>query len=316
MISVPSEAVSKKPRSALKGRQVLKHWEYYLMLLPVMAYFAVFRYWPMYGVQIAFRDYFATRGILGSDWVGLEHFIRFFNSFHFETIIYNTVVLSLMTTLFSFPAPIILALMMNEVRSIKFKRTVQTVTYAPFFISTVVMIGMLQIFLNARFGFVNNFLGIFGVEPINFMTDPDWFRPTYVMSIIWQNTGWGSIIYMAALTSVDPQLIEAARVDGANRLRIIWHVNLPCILPTIVILLILNLGSTMNIGFERAFLMQNDRNIAVSEIISTFVYRQGLMHMQFSYAAAVGVFNSIINLMLLFTVNFAVKRMSPEHSLF
>jgi putative aldouronate transport system permease protein len=270
----------------------------------------------MYGVQIAFRDFRAARGIMGSSFVGFRHFIRFFESYYFSRLIINTISISVLAILVSFPAPILLSLMMNEVRFNKFKRAVQTLTYAPHFISTVVMVGMLQVFLAKDYGFINGIIGLFGAKPIEFLASAPWFRPVYVLSGVWQNTGWSSIIYMAALTSIDPQLIEAARIDGAGRLRVIWHINIPGILPTIVILLILNVGSIMSIGFEKAFLMQNDRNIATSEIISTFVYKQGLLNAQFSFAAAVGLFNAVINLTLLFTVNYVVKRLSPEHTLF
>ncbi|MCL2831914.1 MAG: ABC transporter permease subunit [Treponema sp.] len=297
-------------------RQIIRHWEYYLMLLPVLAYFAIFCYQPMYGVQIAFRDFRASRGIIGSPFVGLKHFIRFFESFYFSRLIINTVSISVLTILVSFPAPILLALMMNELRSNKFKRIIQTFTYAPHFISTVVLVGMLQIFLSKSYGSINGLIKLIGLEPVDFMASAPWFRPVYVLSGVWQSAGWGSIIYMASLTSIDPQLIEAARMDGAGRLRVIWHINIPGILPTVIILLILNVGSIMSIGFEKAFLMQNDRNIAASEIISTYVYKQGLLNAQFSFAAAVGLFNSVINLILLFTVNTVVKHISPDHSLF
>ena len=286
------------------------------MLLPVLVYFAIFCYQPMYGVQIAFRDFRAARGIMGSTFVGFRHFVRFFDSYYFNRLIINTVSISVLSILLSFPAPILLALMMNELRSNKFKRTVQTFTYAPHFISTVVLVGMLQIFLSKNYGTINGIISLFGGERIEFLASIQWFRPVYVLSGVWQSAGWNSIIYMAALTSIDPQLIEAARIDGAGRLRVIWHINIPGILPTIIILLILNAGSIMSIGFEKAFLMQNDRNLAASEIISTFVYKQGLLNAQFSFAAAVGLFNAVINLALLFTVNYVVNRLSPEQSLF
>ena len=304
------------PSNGKMLKQVARHWEYYLMLLPVLAYFAIFCYQPMYGVQIAFRDFRASAGIMGSPFTGIKHFKRFFESYYFSRLIINTVSLSALAILVSFPAPILLALMMNEVRNNKFKRTVQTFTYAPHFISTVVLVGMLQIFLHRSYGTVNIIRGFFGAEPIEFLASAAWFRPVYVLSGVWQSAGWGSIIYMASLTSINPELIEAARIDGAGRLRVIWHINLPGILPTIIILLILNVGSIMSIGFEKAFLMQYDRNLATSEIISTYVYKQGLLNAQFSFAAAVGLFNAVINLILLFTVNYVVSRLSPEHSLF
>ena len=273
------------------------------MILPVAAYFIIFCYWPMYGVQIAFKDYNVAKGIIGSPWTGFRHFQRFFNSYHFWPLIKNTISLSLYTLAASFPAPIILSLLINEVTNSKFKRTVQTVTYAPHFLSTVVLAGMLTTFLSPQTGIVNHLIEALGGERIYFMGEPAWFKHIYVWSGVWQHTGWNAIIYLAALTSISPELHEAAIIDGANKLQRIWHVNIPGILPTAIILLILNLGQVMNVGFEKVFLLQNDLNMKASDVISTYVYRTGLLGAQYSFSTAVGLFNSIINFVLIIVVN-------------
>lgn len=282
---------------------VTKNWALYLMILPVAAYFIIFCYWPMYGVQIAFKDYNVAKGIIGSPWTGFRHFQRFFNSYHFWPLIKNTISLSLYTLAASFPAPIILSLLINEVTNSKFKRTVQTVTYAPHFLSTVVLAGMLTTFLSPQTGIVNHLIEALGGERIYFMGEPAWFKHIYVWSGVWQHTGWNAIIYLAALTSISPELHEAAIIDGANKLQRIWHVNIPGILPTAIILLILNLGQVMNVGFEKVFLLQNDLNMKASDVISTYVYRTGLLGAQYSFSTAVGLFNSIINFVLIIVVN-------------
>lgn len=282
---------------------VTRNWALYLMILPVTVYFIIFCYWPMYGVQIAFKDYNAAKGITGSSWTGFRHFQRFFNSYHFWPLIKNTVSLSLYTLVASFPAPIILSLLINEVTNSKFKRTVQTVTYAPHFLSTVVLAGMLTTFLSPQTGIINHLIEALGGERIYFMGEPAWFKHIYVWSGVWQHTGWNAIIYLAALTSISPELHEAAIIDGANKLQRIWHVNIPGILPTAIILLILNLGQVMNVGFEKVFLLQNDLNMKASDVISTYVYRTGLLGAQYSFSTAVGLFNSIINFTLIVIVN-------------
>ncbi|MBO0995855.1 ABC transporter permease [Bacillus sp. SD088] len=290
--------------------RIVQHRALYFLLLPVVAYFVIFHYWPMYGVQIAFKNFSPIKGITGSDWVGLLHFERFFDSYFFSRLFFNTLGISLYELAVGFPIPIILALMLNEVRSSKFKRTVQTVTYAPHFLSTVVLVGMLVTFLSPTAGIVNHFLSWFGVEPISFMTEPSWFKTLYVGSNIWQNAGWGAIIYIAALANIDPQMHEAAMMDGASRLQRIWHINIPALMPTITILFILNIGSMMGVGFEKVFLMQNDLNMEASDVFSTYVYRSGILGAQYSFASAVGLFNSLINLILLYSVNFATRRIS------
>ena len=285
-----------------------KNRDLYLLIFPVVVYFVVFHYIPMYGVQIAFKDFIVTKGITGSPWVGFAHFERFFNSYYFWRLIKNTLGLGLYELLVGFPIPILLALMLNEVKNKFFKRFVQTVTYAPHFLSTVVLVGMLFIFLSPRTGLVNRLIELFGGEPIAFMVSPEWFKTLYVFSGVWQQMGWSSIIYFAALSAIDPQLHEAATVDGAGRLRRIWHINLPCIMPTIVILLILNTGSILSIGFEKVYLMQNAMNMESSDVISTYVYRSGILGAQYSFSAAVGLFNSVVNAIMLVVVNYMARR--------
>lgn len=281
-----------------------------MLFFPVIVYFVVFQYFPMYGVQIAFKDFIATKGIWGSSWVGFKHFERFFESFYFWRLIKNTLGIGLYELAVGFPVPIVLALMINEIRSKFFKRFVQTVTYAPHFLSTVVIVGLILIFLSPATGMINQLLGLFGIGPISFMTEPGWFKSIYVLSGVWQHMGWSSIIYLAALTGIDPQLHEAARVDGASRLQRIWHINLPGIMPTIVILLILNVGSVLGVGFEKVFLMQNSLNMSASDVISTHVYRSGILGAQYSFSAAVGLFNAVVNFIMLIVVNRIARKVS------
>lgn len=287
-----------------------KNWDLYVMLIPVIAFYIIFCYAPMYGVQIAFKDFMASKGIWGSPWVGFKYFEKFFNSYYFGRLLYNTISISFFQLLFSFPIPIILALMVNELRNGPFKKCVQNITYAPHFLSVVVLVGMLGIFLDPEKGFINHFIMLFGGEPIDFLADPKWFKPIYIISEIWQNTGWNSIIYISALAGIDPQLHEAAKIDGAGRFARIIHINLPSILPTIVTLLILNVGKIMNVGFEKVFLLQNDLNISASDVISTFSYSIGIQGGQYSFASAIGLFNSIINFTLLLVVNKISKKLS------
>lgn len=285
------------------------------MFLPVLVYFAVFCYWPMYGIQIAFKNFKGTLGIWGSPWVGFEHFLRFFNSSYFGEIIWNTLSISFYSLLVCFPLPIILALMLNEVRVERFKKTVQTITYAPHFISTVVMCGMILLFLSPSGGFFNQVRTAFGLDPINFMYEGKYFKTIYVLSGAWQGTGYGSIIYLSALAGVDQEQHEAAVIDGATRLQRIWHINLPGILPTICIMLIMQCGSLMSVGFEKVFLLMNDLNRSSAEVISTYVYKIGLQQRQYSFSTAIGLFNSVVNFVLLLTVNTITKRLN-QSSLF
>ena len=292
-----------------------KHWEAYLMLVPPLIYLVMFKYLPMAGILIAFKDFSVRRGIWGSEWVGLQHFRQFVTTPLFWSLISNTFILSLYTLAAAFPIPIILALSLNEVPGRAYKKTVQTVTYAPYFISTVVLVGMMLQFLHVHVGFVNNLIEKLGFKAVNFMGIPSYFRSIFVWSGVWQHAGYSAIIYIAALSSVDPNLVEASIIDGANRMQKIIHIDLPTISPTIIIMLILALGRILTIGFEKVFLMQNPLNLSQSEIISTFVYKKGMMNVQYSYATAVDLFNSLINLLLLLTANAASRRMS-ETSLF
>jgi len=297
-------------RAVPRGRNVhpglhafLRSYQLYLLLLPTLIYILVFHYGPMYGVLIAFKDFKPHLGILGSPWVGFRHFIRFFNSPNCWIIVWNTLGLSLYQLAAGFPIPIFLAMALNIVSGRYFKNTVQMVTYAPHFISTVVMVGMLSVFLSPSYGMVNHMLAFFGLERVFFLGKPEMFQSLYVWSGVWQDAGWGTIIYLAALSGIDPSLHEAATVDGATLFQRVRHIDVPGILPTIVVLLILNLGRVMSVGFEKAYLMQNALNLGKSEIIATYVYKIGLLDAQYSFSAAVGLFNSGINFILLLTVN-------------
>src|SRR5690625_3908611 len=291
----------------------MRNWQLYVFLLPAITYFFIFHYIPMYGVQIAFKDYFANLGILGSPWVGFEHFERFFNSYFFWRILKNTIILNAYGLLL-FPLPIIFALMLNELRNGRFKKWTQTITYAPHFISVVVVVGMIIAFLDPSTGIVNHFIKRLGGEPIPFLTSPDWFRHIYTWSGQWQSLGWSTIIYLAALSVVNPELHEAVKVDGASRFQRIIYINIPSILPTIITLFILSFGSFMSTGFEKVLLMQNSLNAPTSDIIQTFVYETGLIGGQYSFAAAVGLFESIINIILIVLANYTSRKVS-ENSL-
>lgn len=305
------------PRRPLVGRflkNLRKYWQYYILLLPALAYLLIFCYGPMYGAQIAFRNFNARDGITGSAWVGFAHFERFFRSPYFGSLLRNTFVISIYGLLAGFPLPILLALSLNELKGTKVKKLAQTVTYAPYFISTVVMCGMLIAFLNPNTGIINKLIAALGGEPVPFLSEAALFPSIYVWSGVWQGTGWGSVIYFAALSGVDPQLLEAATLDGATRWQKIWYVNLPALMPTIVIMLIMNCGSLLSVGYEKAFLLQNALNLETSEVISTYVYKTGLVSAQYSFSTAIGLFNSVVNLILLVTVN-AVSRRIGENSL-
>jgi putative aldouronate transport system permease protein len=281
----------------------------YFMAIPMIVYFVVFCYIPMYGVTIAFKDFNPIRGIMGSEWIGFEWFKEFFNSVYFGRIIKNTLLISIYDILWGFPAPIILALMLNEIKNKLFKKTVQTITYLPHFISMVVMCGIIIDFTSTN-GLINALLSHFGVEPSNLLMKKELFRTIYVSSGIWKSIGWSSIIYLAALSGIDPQLYEAATIDGAGRWRQMWHVTLPAISPTIIILFILRIGSLMSVGFEKIILLYNPMTRETADVISTFVYRKGLIDFSYSYSTAVGLFNSIISFILLFTANKLSKKFS------
>src|SRR5260221_3755690 len=275
----------------------------YLMLLPVVLYYLIFHYIPMYGSVIAFQDFNPAKGIAGSPWVGLENFTHFFQSYYFGRLIRNTLVISSLDLVLGFPAPIILALLLNELRWGPFRRLVQTITYMPHFISIVVIVGMMVDF-TAKEGLFNTLLTqSVGGEPILFMQKPELFPFVYVLSGIWQNIGWGSIIYLAAITTIEPTLYEAALVDAANHFKQIWNITLPGIMPTIIILLILRMGSMMTVGFEKILLMYNPLTMETADVISTYVYRKGILEADFGYSAAVGLFNSVINFTLLTLAN-------------
>jgi len=274
----------------------------YFLLIPVLVYYIVFHYVPMYGALIAFKDYAPKLGVMGSEWVGFKHFINFFKSPSFGSILWNTVRISFTTLIFSFPAPIILALLMNELKSARFAKTVQTATYLPHFISLVVVCGMVKDFTRDT-GIVTYLLSFFGVEKVSLLGYPQYFLPIYVISGIWQQTGWSSIVYLAALTGVDPQLYEAAKIDGANKWQQTIHVTLVSILPTIITMLILRMGSVLSVGYEKIILLYNDATMEVADVISTYVYRKGILEQSWSFSTAVNLFNSVVNLVFLITTN-------------
>ena len=290
-------------------KRLIQGWQLYLLILPAVAAIFIFHYIPIYGVQIAFKNFRPSRGIWGSEWVGLKHFIRFLSYPDFWTIMWNTVSIGLYS-LATFPCAVVFALMLNELDSRKYKKTVQMVTYAPNFISTVVICSMLILFMDRSNGLINNIIDFFGGGRVDFLGKPQYFRTIYVWSGVWQGLGWGTIIYLAALSNVSPELVEAARIDGASRMQIVWHVNLPMILPTVVIMLILSTGSIVSVGFEKIFLLQNSLNLSVSRVISTYVYDIGLIGNQFSYSAAIGLFNNVINVILIILVNQISKRVA------
>jgi putative aldouronate transport system permease protein len=289
-------------------RRARLHWQLYLIILIPLIYVVVFNYVPMYGVQLAFKRFSASKGIAASPWIGFRYFQLFFTSPSSLRIIVNTLSLSFYSIAVNFVFPIILAVALNEARHDGFKRTIQMVTYAPYFISTVVMVGLILQFLDPRLGIVNKAITALGGKETNLMGDPAAFQSIYVWSGLWQSIGYTAIIYLAALASVNPELQEAALIDGCSRAQRIWNVDLPCIMPTISVMLILSFGSVMSIGFEKVFLMQNDMNLSASEIISTYVYKVGLINADFGFATAIGLFNSLVNVVLLLAVNGIVKK--------
>ncbi len=286
-------------------RKVLSNWMLYLFVLPTLAYIVIFHYLPLYGIQIAFRNYKPARGIWGSDWVGFKYFIKFFNSYNFYEIVRNTLVISFMEMLM-FPMPILLALVLHYTPIAWLRKFTQSVTYAPYFISVVVLCGMVVAFFSQS-GIINQISLKLGGQAVDYMNFPKYWRALYVGSGVWRQTGYSAVIYIAALAGVSPELHEAAIVDGANRMQRIWHIDIPGILPTIVILLILRCGRVMSVGFQKAYLLQNDLNLEVSEIISTYVYKMGLQKGQYSLSTAVGLFNNVINFLLVISVNKAAN---------
>ena len=278
------------------------NWELYVMIIPAILFYAIFCYWPMYGALIAFQNYKPFLGMSGSEWVGFDNFMQFLSSPYFFEKMENTLTISVSTLFFSFPTPIILALLINEVRSKIFAKTVQTITYMPHFISLVIVCSMVRMFV-AEDGFINQFFQIFGYDGESMLSKPGLFVPIYVISGVWQEIGWNSIIYLAALSSVDQELYEAAKIDGAGRIAQTWHVTLPGILPTIIILLIMKMGSMLSVGYEKILLLYNAGIYETADVISTYTYRIGLVDRNFGLSTAVGLFNSAINIILIITTN-------------
>lgn len=303
----PDQKAAQKARTKLLMK---KNWMLYLFLLPVVIYIFVFNYLPLYGIQIAFKNFNSGLGIWGSPWVGMQWFDMFFSSPRAWTLIKNTLSLSFFSILIGFPIPIILALMLNSLKNERFKKFTQTVTYMPHFISVVVLVGMITAFLSPRSGFIVTLLEPLLGERIYFMGDAKYFDAIYVLSNVWQTAGWGSIIYIAALSGVSPELHEAAIMDGATRFKRIFYIDLPAIVPTIIILLVLRCGSLMTVGFEKVLLLQNNLNLAQSEVISTYTYKLGLLQSQYSYSTAIGLFNNVINFAILILVNRFAKKLS------
>lgn len=278
------------------------------MILPSLITVFIFHYIPIYGVQIAFKDYRSSLGILGSKWVGLKYFIEFINYPYFEKVMVNTIRISLVC-LCTFPIPIIFSIMLNELRSSKVKKVSQMITYAPHFVSTVVVCSMLMLFLD-KDGLINNIIAFFGGERVSYLSVPSAFAPIYAISDLWQGLGWGTIIYLATLAGISVELVEAAKIDGAGRLQTIWHVHLPYLKPTIITLFILKMGSLISVGFEKVFLLQNPLNLDASSVISTYVYEVGIINHQYSYSSAIGLFNNIINIILLVIANTVSKKVA------
>lgn len=293
-------------------KNMRKNWILYLMITPVLLYYIIFSYVPMYGVLLAFKDYKIKLGILGSPWVGFEHFQRFFSAYNFKRLLMNTVGLSVYGMIAGFPIPIIFALMLNYLRHHKLKKAVQMVSYAPYFISTVVICGMISIFMSQDSGIFNVIRGFFGMEPVDFLAKPEWFKHIYVWSGNWQGMGWSSIIYISALAGVDYEMHEAAIVDGATKIQRMIHIDLPSIKPTILMLFILQMGGLLGVGFEKVYLLQNSLNRSAASVISTYVYEVGLVNSDYGYSTAVGLFNSVISLVLVVTANQLSKKFAGE----
>ena len=285
------------------GADMHRNYDLYLMAIPGIVFYVLFKYWPMYGVQIAFRNYNAALGITGSPWVGLKWFEKFIHSFQFGSLMSNTFLIAFYSLLVGFPIPILLALALNANERPRFKKTVQMVSYAPHFISVVVLVSLLNVFFGQSFGLINNLRAAVGADRILYLGKPQYFRHMYVWSGVWQNMGWNAIIYISALSGVSPELHEAATVEGASRLQRIRYIDFPHILPTITILLIMDSGHLLNVGFDKVYLMQNDQNLRYAQVISTYVYEMGLLKNQPSYSAAIGLFNSLISLVMLIAVN-------------
>jgi putative aldouronate transport system permease protein len=307
------------PKKKLAGSRLSKrqsyNWQLWILISPVIAYYIIFHYLPIYGIQIAFRDYKAVFGITGSKWVGLKNFTDFFSAYYFGRLIANTFLLNIFGLLWSFPIPIVMAILINQLEHPLFKRFMQTTIYVPHFISTVVMVGMLYLFLSPTNGIINKFIEIFGGESIYFMAEPDWFRTLFIGTDIWQHAGWSTILYIATLAGIDPELYEAATVDGANKLQKIWHIDISHLMPVAIMLLILNCGNLLVSNTDKALLMKTAANSAKADIIGVYVYEMGLGKAQFSYTAAIGLFTNVINFITIMIVNSISKKLS-ETSLF
>ena len=311
-VSAPA-GVAKTTGWARTWKIIRKNKAVYLMILPVIIYYILFHYKPMYGIIISFMDYNPRRGVSGSQWVGMKHFIDFFTGPYFWRLLGNTLKLSLSTLIFGFPVPIILALLINELRNKKFSKAVQTITYMPHFVSMVVLCAMIRQFVGAN-GFITSFLSMFGYDGGNLLNHGEYWIPIYVISNIWQGAGWGSIVYLAALTGIDSELYDAAKVDGANRWKQTLNVTIPCLLHTIIIMLIMRVGQIMGVGYEKTILLYNEGIYDVADIISTYVYRRGLLDRQFSFSTAVGLFNSVVNFILVIGAN-QISKKTTETSL-
>lgn len=305
-IAIPQKA--SRPKGGTLLQRIASNWQLYVMLLIPVAITVVYKYIPMYGIQIAFRDYSASRGMFGSDWVGFEWFRRFFSSPNCWRMIRNTILLSFFSLLWSFPIPIILSLVINQLRFKRFQRLVQTVLYAPHFISIMVVCGMIRIFLSPSGGLIN----LISNQQTDFLSMASAFRTIYIASGIWQDAGWGIIVYMATLSNIDVSQYEAAKIDGASVFQRIRHIDIPELMPTIILMLIMSAGSLMNVGFEKVWLLQTDLNKATSDVISVFVYQQGIEQAKYSYSTAVGLFNTVVNIILLIVVNRIATRASDE----
>lgn len=287
-----------------------RDYQLWIMILPAIVVIFIFNYIPMYGIQLAFRDYNFAKGLTGGEWRGLFYFKQFFESYQFADLMKNTVVISLSTVVLSFPAPIILALLINQLRWKRAKKALQTTVYLPHFISIVVMVGLLNVLLSPNSGVIGHVLQSMGLGDVNLLGSTSTFVPVYVISEIWQHCGWNSIIYLAALSTVDPQLYDASKIDGASRWQTIRNIEIPALIPTIIILFVLSMGSVLSTGFEKIFLMQNSLNLPVSEVIATYVYKIGIVSNQFSYSAAIGLFNTLINFFFLYTMNLVARKTS------
>ena len=292
-----------------KRKKIYQNWQLYLLLVAVIVYYLVFHYAPMYGVLIAFKDYFPGLTMSTAPWIGLDNFRKFFNSYYFERVLTNTVTIRVAQIIIGFPAPIILAILLNELSGNGLKKTVQNLTFIPHFLSSVVIVSILTVLCQYN-GLFNSIRGAFGKAPVIFLQEASYFKPLFVLSGVWQNMGWNSMIYIGAIVAIDPSLYEAASIDGASRIQKIIHITLPAIMPTIIVVFLMNIGSIMNVGFDKVLLMQNDLNREASDIISTFVYERGILEGDYGLSTAVGLFNSLINTAMLLISNRLTKKVT------